>query len=558
MPSDVPLSDLAGPLLEEAEVLRGCGQLTLGAFLLEVCRRYRDDEALVFDDPLREGTTVRWTYGDLERESRGVARALLALGVGRGSHVATLMGNRPEAVASFFGAALAGAVVTPLSTFSTEPELDHLLRASDASVVLTQPSVAGRPLASTVVGLAGKSTDARRLSRYPQLRHVISLGDEPGCTSWREFVAGGEGVAAELVDAIVETTHPADPALVLFSSGSTATPKGMLHNQRAPTLQFWLQSRLFGRDRLTRMWTALPMIWTAGMNTAMGATLAAGGCWVMEEGFDPGHALMLLERERVTEPYTLPHQARALAEHPSWSSADLSALRCVYGKSVFAKHPTVDGDPDWQMPVGWGMSETCAFISAHASDRGRDAMRRSLGTLLPGNRLRVVDPDSGATLPVGSDGELLVRGPTLMERYVGKLRDECFDADGWFHTGDVGHVDAQGEVHWTGRRTEMIKTGGANVSPAEIEVQLRAHPGVKLARVVAMPDERLDQIAVLCVEQVEGTTVVADDLQAFLRERLAAYKVPKQVLFFRPGEIPMTANGTKVADDRLKARVTAL
>jgi len=306
------------------------------------------------------------------------------------------------------------------------------------------------------------------------------------------------------------------------------------------------------------MWTALPMFWTAGMNTAMGATLAAGGCWVMQEGFDPGAALELLERERVTEPYTLPHQARALAEHPAWSSTDLSALRCVYGKSVFAKHPSVAGDEGWQMVVGWGMSETCAFISAHAADRGREAMKRSLGTLLPGNRLRVIDPDTGGTMPLGAEGELIVKGPTLMERYVGKARDECFDADGWFHTGDVGHVDELGEVHWTGRRTEMIKTGGANVSPAEIEVQLRAHPGVKLARVIALPDERLDQIAVLCVERVEGVGVDAEEIQAFLRERLAAYKVPKQVVFFGAGDIPMTANGTKVADDELRSRVLTM
>jgi acyl-CoA synthetase (AMP-forming)/AMP-acid ligase II len=201
------------------------------------------------------------------------------------------------------------------------------------------------------------------------------------------------------------------------------------------------------------------------------------------------------------------------------------------------------------------MSETCAFISAHASDSGREAMKRSMGTLLPGNRLRVIDPETGATLPLGDEGEHIVKGPTLMLGYVGKAAAECFDADGWFHTGDIGHVDQRGEVHWTGRRTEMIKTGGANVSPAEIEVQLRAHPGVKLARVVAMPDERLDQIAVLCVEPVDGETVDADALQSFLRDRLAAYKVPKHVLFFRPGEIPMTANGTKVADDQLKARV---
>jgi acyl-CoA synthetase (AMP-forming)/AMP-acid ligase II len=529
------LADISGPELDVSE------PLTLGGFLLEVCSRYADGEALVFDDPLRDGATVRWTYADLERESRNVARALLALGVSRGDHVATLMGNRPEAVAAFFGVALAGAVVVPLSTFSTEPELDHLLRASDASVVLTQPAVAGNSLASVVAGLS-----------IPQLQHVVSV------TEWPDFLARGDDVDGSAVDEIVAKTAPADLALILFSSGSTATPKGMLHNHRAPTLQFWVQSRLFGRTPATRMWTALPMFWTAGMNTAMGATLAAGGCWVMQEGFDPGKALALLERERVTEPYTLPHQARALSEHERWLATDLSALRCVYGKAVFAKHPTVNGDSGWQMPVGWGMSETCAFISAHAYDSGRDAMKRSMGTLLPGNRLRVVDPDTGETLPVGVDGELVIKGPTMMEGYVGKPREGSFDADGWFHTGDVGYVDEQSEVHWTGRRTEMIKTGGANVSPAEIEVQLRAHPGVKLARVIAMPDERLDQIAVLCVEPVDGVAMDAADLQTFLRGRLAAYKVPKKVVFFRPGEIPMTANGTKVADDRLKSQVAEM
>ena len=163
------------------------------------------------------------------------------------------------------------------------------------------------------------------------------------------------------------------------------------------------------------------MFWTAGMNTAMGATLAAGGCWVMQEGFDAGQALALMARERVTEPYTLPHQARALEEHPDWARTDLSSLRQVYGKSVFTRHPSVHGDPAWQMPVGWGMSETCAFISAHRSDAGRETMRRSLGAILPGVQVKVVDPDTGERgATSGRDGELLVRGPMLMRGYLGK------------------------------------------------------------------------------------------------------------------------------------------
>jgi fatty-acyl-CoA synthase len=503
---------------------------------------------------------VRWNYADVERESRRVARALLACGLGKGSRVVTLMANRPEAVVSLFGAALAGAVVVPLSTFSTRHELAHLLRDSDAGALLTQTSMGSRSFAADVAALVDPEQAPLRDPAYPHLRQLVALGpaaQQHGLVGWDEFLAAGSSIPADLVDAVVASTTPADLGLVIYSSGTTSAPKGMLHNHRAPTLQFWLQAELFGRHEQTRMWTALPLFWTAGMNTAMGATLAAGGCWVMQEGFDAGAALRLLERERVTEPYTLPHQARALEEHPDWQRVDLSSLRCVFGKSVFAKHPTVTGDPGWQMPVGWGMSETCAFISAHPCDAGRDAMKRSLGRLLPGMRLRVVDPDTGETLGAGVDGELVVQGPTLMEHYVGKTRDECFDVDGWFHTGDVGHVDAEGEVHWTGRRTEMIKTGGANVSPAEIEVALRAHPGVRLARVLAFPDAVMGQVAVLCVEPGDGARCDADEIRAFLRERLSSYKVPKQVEFFGPGEIPMTAGGTKVVDDALRALVVA-
>jgi fatty-acyl-CoA synthase len=547
-------AELFGSRLEDVPYLSDTGPLTLGAFLFEVCRRFGPNDALVFDDPLQDGRTVRWTYADLEREARRVARALLALRLGKGARVATLLANRPEAVAAFFGAALAGCVVVPLSTFSTVPELDQLLGSSDASVLLTQTSMGKQQFAAQ---LSSRLEPSKEL---PFLHTLVAVGPEQdlhGLTSWDQFLVGGEQVAADLVDAVVATTSPSDLGLVLYSSGTTATPKGVLHHHRAPTLQFWVQAHLFGRGEATRMWTALPLFWTAGMNTAMGSTLASGGCWVMQEGFDARMALELISRERVTEPYTLPHQAKALAEHPDWATADLSSLTSVFGKSVFARHPTVTGDPTWQMPVGWGMSETCAFVCAHPSSSDRQTMRASLGQLLPGNRLRVVDPDTGALLEVGQSGELLIQGPTLMEHYVGKSREESFDRDGWYRTGDVGHVDANGHVHWTGRRTEMIKTGGANVSPAEIEVQLRAHPGVRLARVLAMPDPRLEQIAVLCVELVEGHASDADGLRAFLRERLAAYKVPKQVLFFAPGEIPLTASGTKVVDAALRALVVA-
>jgi fatty-acyl-CoA synthase len=535
------VTTLQGPPLES---LTGIGALTMGGFLEEVATRFGSNEALVFDEPLRSGATHRCTYADLRDEARRVAKALVASDIVRGDRVAVLMGNRPEAVAALFGAAMAGAVAVPLSTFSPVPELAYLLANSQAKVVLTQTRLLTRRFADDIEGLRPE---------LPHLRDIVTVGDP----TWDRFLVAGDRVADSRLDARIADTSPSDHGLIIYSSGTTSAPKGMLHNHRAPTLQFWVQAQIFRRHERTRMWTALPLFWTAGLNTAMGATLAAGGCWVMQETFDAGEALALMAREAVTEPYALPHQIGALEEHADWATTDLSSLTYVFGKSAFSRHPTVDGDTTWNMPVGYGLSETCAFFVSHMSDTPRQLLKQSMGKLLPGNELRVVDPDTGRVLGPNEDGELAIKGPTLMEHYVGMTPEECFDADGFFHTGDAGFFDDDGYVHWTGRRTEMIKTGGANVSPAELEVELRACPPVKLARIVGMPDPRLDEIVVACITLKDGAEATEADIQAFLRERVAAYKVPKRVLFFDEGEIPMTGSDTKVRDTELVALVTA-
>ena len=535
------MTTFEGPPVDGVE---GVGALTLGGFLAEVADRFGPNEAVVLDDPLRGGETVRWTYGRLEAEARRIGRALAAAGVVPGDAIGVLMGNRPEAVAAIFGAALVGAVAAPMSTFSPRPELAHLVDTCRAAVVLTQPRLLARRFGDDLAAIAADR---------PHLRRVAVLG-EP---SWESLLAAGDAVTDADLDARAAAITPDHPALVIFSSGTTSEPKGILHGHRSPALQFWLQARLFARHPGTRMFSALPLFWTAGLNTAVGSTLAAGGCWVAQETFEPGAALALMARERVTEPYTLPHQTVALAEHPDWTATDLSSLRCVYGKGAFARHPRVEGDPGWIMPVGWGMSETCAFVSAHPSDTPRERARVGHGALLPGARLRVVDPDTGRPLGVDEEGELCVAGATRMLGYLGRPPEACFDGDGFFHTGDAGHVGTDGNVHWSGRRTEMIKTGGANVAPAEVEVALRACPPVKLSRVLGVPDPRLDQAVVACIVLRDGQAATADDVRAFLRERVAAYKVPKHVLFFEPDEMPMTGSDAKVRDDALLELVHA-
>jgi fatty-acyl-CoA synthase len=527
-----------GPAVESAP---GVGALTLGGFLVDVCATHARGEALVFDDPLLDGATVRWSYGDLEGEARAIAAGLIARGVGHSTRVGVLMGNRPEMVASIFGIALAGGVAVPLSTFSTALELGDLLTRSAIAGVLTQTRLLDTRLADLVHTMVADD-------RLPFLEWCAAVGDP----SWTRLLDDGLPHTAAVTPRAA-LIGPGDPGLIQFSSGTTSAPKGVLHLHRAPALQFWLQADIFRRTTDSRVWAPLPLFWTAGFTTAMGATLAGGGCFVLQETFAAGDALRLLARERVTEPYTLPHQARALFEHPDWESTDLSSLREVFGKSVFTRHLSVAGDTTWNMPVGYGMSETCAIVATHRWDATRDEMRASTGRLVPGARLRVVDPESGAILGPGQDGEFAIAGPTLMDRYVGMTREQSLDADGFFRTGDAGFVDADGAVHWTGRRTELIKTAGANVSPAELEVALRACPAVRRARVVGLPDERLGEVVTLCVEPAEGAHPSADELKAFLAGRVARYKVPRIVLFFAAGELPTTSGDAKIRDDELIA-----
>jgi len=539
----------------------GIGALTLGGALADRAARNPSHEAIVFDDPLLGNATVRWTYGDLHRQARRVAKALLAHGAGKGTRIGVLMGNRPEAVASLFGAALIGAVTVPMSTFSPKPELSFLLTHADISVLLLQTTMGRRQFAADLVQLCPAAAAPPPIAdpAFPYLRRVIALGparDAAGIGAWSEFLDSGGHIDDELLDAVTAEVHPFDVGVIIYSSGTTDRPKGVALSQRAVALEWWMQAALFGRDESTRVWCAFPMFWTAGLNTAMGATLAAGATWVTQERFEPGHALALLERERVTEPHVFAHEARALEEHPDWASTDLSSCTRVFGKSVFTRHPSVQGDERWNMPVGYGMSETSSFLTGLPWTTPREVFRKgSYGRLLPGNELRVVDPETGRVLGANEEGELVVRGATLMEGYVKRTRAESFDVDGFYRTGDLGSYDDEGYVYWGGRRTEMIKTAGANVSPAEIEVQLHAYEPVKLARVIGVPDDRRDEIAVLCVALKDGATATEADIQSFLRERLASYKVPKRVLFFEDDEIPMNRSGTKVQHEQLLAVV---
>ncbi len=522
----------AMPLAEEP----GLGALSIGGYLREVCERYGPAEAVVFYE---YGERICWSYDALQERSLVVARALASQGLREGERVGILMTNRPEFLSAFFGIALSGGVAVALSTFSTESELAHMLDASQITTLLFEAQVLKTDFASMIAGL-----DPAR--RFPALKRLVALGQANGFESWDHFTASGNA------ECEFPKISPADPGGIFFSSGTTSLPKGIEHSQQAFTIQWWRWPRLFAMHEAVRAWTGNGFFWSGNISMVVGTALSTGGCIVLQSHFDAGEALRLIEAERVTFANGRPHQWARLRADEGWSEADLSSLKYVPRGELIWTHPTVE--TGWEVPQAFGTTETMSICTCIGRDASEADYTGSFGMPLPGNTLKIVDPMSGDLLPVGETGEMCIKGPTLMSGYLGKSREDCFDAEGFFCTGDAGRVDEQGRFFWEGRMTSMIKTGGANVSPEEIDEIVANWPGVKRAQTVGVEDNLLGQRVVTCIVPVEGASIAEEDMIAHLKGRLASYKIPRQVLLCTEQDFAITGNEkVKPADIRAMA-----
>ncbi len=519
---------------------------TLGSFFSDVVAAHRERESVVSYDA--EGRHA-WTYDDLERAARLVGSSLIASGLRPGERVGVLMGNRPSWFASAFGVALAGGVLVPVNTYLERDELAYVLAHAELSGLLMQSELAGHDYLAKLSPLLDDGT-------LPDLRRVACVGltERRGSIDpWASFLEGGNAVPAGELDERAAAVTPDEDGIIIYTSGTAAKPKGVVHAHRTPCLQSRRFVRHFCLDETTRAWTAMPLFWSAGFAMVMGGTLAAGGCVVLQEFFEPGEALGLLERERVTTPHGWPHQLAELEEHPRWAEADLSALKHIESFGPFGRHPSVRVPVDaWSSRSAYGLTETFTIITSVPSDEPAEIRDRTHGRLLPGTEIRILDPATGAPQPAGVDGEITVAGPAMMKGYLKVPPEDVFDVDGFFRTGDAGSVDADGFLHWTGRTSDLIKTGGANVSPVEIETELLRHPDLKLAAAVGVPHATLGQIVVVIAVVHEGATVDEDDVRTFLRGRIASYKIPRRVVFVREEELTLTGNA-KPRPDELRA-----
>jgi len=529
---------------------------TLGDHLLSGWDKGKGKEALVFPGE-------RKTYDDVVAGVMLKARALRALGIARGDHVGILLPSGIELVETLFAITVCGAVSVLMNSRYKAPELAYVAENADLRAIVTSGTLsehvdfAARLVEAFPELRSAQEPQALKLAAAPLLSRIIMLGGRsvPGFIDQATFDAGIARVDEDEIHKARLAVRVRDTAMILYTSGTSANPKGCLLSHEAVTREAQNLARYrwaFRSDE--RAWSPLPLFHIAAM-LCMLAAIDVGGAFIGQPNFDAGESLRQIEEERVTMmflPFVTFHQA--MIAHPDWAKADMSSVRLQ--NSCFAFMPERVGQayrekaPSMLQVGTMGMTEATGIVTTGGYDMDRELGFTKLGYPLAGIEVRIVDPETGADQGIDEQGEILIRGYNLFDGYYKdpEKTAQVLDADGWYHSGDIGSIDEHGHVMFHGRFKDMLKVGGENVAAAEVEAVLGSHPAVRLAQVIGLPDERLAEIPAAYIE-LNDTTAEPEELIAYSRARLASFKVPRHIRFV--AEWPMSAS--KIQKFKLRA-----
>jgi len=492
---------------------------TVAGILRDAAAAAPDVTALVqgAPDPARRR---RWTYAELADAAERGAGALAAR-FEPGERVAVWAPSLPESLVLTYATAMAALVLVPVNPALRGAEVAHILRQSGAAGVFLVPEFKGNDQVATLESIRAD---------LPALRHVIPLSDD----RWTDGEAGPR-----------RTVRADDVAQLIYTSGTTGAPKGALLTHRGMTNAARFGALRFGMRAGDVYVHTMPLHHVGGQVVSFQICQRRATA-VLLESFDPGLVLELVDSEKATLTCGVPTMLLAMIEHPDRTRRDLSSLRTVSGGGSVVPTELIRHIEDTlgvQFTVVFGQTEACGFISQTDLDDPDEEKAATLGRPLPAVAARVVDPGTDRVAALGDVGELEVRGPNVMAGYhdLPDATAEALSPEGWLRTGDLVTMDATGVLRMVGRRKEMIVSGGENLFPVEIENALTAHPGVAQAAVVGVPDRRWGEAAVAFVRRVPGGTADGAVLEGFLRQRLAAFKVPRRWVFVE--SFPLTASG---------------
>jgi acyl-CoA synthetase (AMP-forming)/AMP-acid ligase II len=517
------------------------------------------------DKPLAILGDVRLSYAEADARSAELACGLLASGAGKGTRVGLLAGNSPDWIVGWLGITRMGAVAVLLNTYNKAKELGWVLRHCDAQVLLTVDAHLGHDylerLEQAVPDLGAQEHERIYLESHPYLRSIWTWGD--GARPWAAPVADLAARGASVSDALLRECEsevtPADPMVVVYSSGSTSDPKGAIHSHGAAVRHahnLWQMRDLVAEDVL---YTPMPLFWVGGFSFTLIAAIHAGATLVFEDQFEPGATLALIERERITQVLGWPHMAKALVDDPSFKDRDLSSIR---GGSYAALLPQpIQAEAEVPRANSLGMTETLGPHTFDSKDNPLPPEKEgSFGLTVPGVEQKIVDPITLEDQPVGQSGELWLRGYSLMLGLHKRERAEVFTPDGWYRTGDGGYFDADGHFYFTGRMGDLIKSAGMNITPRDVELALEAMPEVVLAFVTGIDAGERGQDVVAAIALRPGDTLDEEEARKRVKEEIASYKVPRHIAVFADQtELPWLDSGkidrrklTTILDERFR------
>lgn len=531
---------------------------TLGDLLLMAVDDHPDRTAIILPDQ-------RSSYAEIRDAALRRALSLQALGVGPGDHVGLLLPTGMDFVETMFATALLGAVTVPINARYMPPELAYVVENADLKVLLTTDKIAEAVNFVERINLAFPDlaqADARSLELQdaPRLRNIILYGKSGagGMLSEDQFSALAERGDLERLHLNRLQVPLGSTALILYTSGTTANPKGCMISHEAIVRN---GAALADRYELTgedRFWSPLPMFHIAAI-LPLTAIFAKGGTYVTTGYFQAGEALRMMEEDGVTATYPCFWTIMSdLVDHPDFEKTDLSRIKLM--NANFAVQPPEIGEkmkkalPNAVFVGTFGMTETAGTVTTSRLDATEEQRFTRLGTPLSGMEVKAIDPETGEEAALGEKGEAWIRGySTFTEYYKSPEKTaEAIDDEGWFHSGDLISIDADGQLMFHGRLRDMLKVGGENVAAVEIETFLQQHEAVKLAQVVGIPDRRLIEVPAAFVELESGREASEEELIAFCKGKIAGFKIPRYVRFVE--EWPISS--TKIQKFRLQDQLT--
>ncbi|MGK0275823.1 MAG: fatty-acyl-CoA synthase [Ilumatobacter sp.] len=500
--------------------------LTIGDLLRAAAAAAPDQVALIEGIPLADGVVRRqWTYAELLAQSERTARALLHR-FEPGSHIAVWAHNIPEWELLEFGCALAGMVIVTVNPAFQRHELQYVLRQSKARAVFVVPSHRGNAMLATAQDVQGECHE---------LQDIISFDN------WDHFLTGADQFTGDLPQ-----VAPTDPVMLQYTSGTTGFPKGaLLHHRGLVNNGHHVVDRLGIADGDVYVQT-MPLFHTGGSAIGVLGCASKHLTQVLVREFEPGLVIELSQTYKSNTMLGVPTMLVAILEHSDFADADLSSLKALCsGGSLVPEHLVRTFEEKLGAPftIVFGQTE-CSPVASMT--RPTDTIEDKAGTIgppMPNVEVRIVDPESGETLPIGEVGEYVTRGYHVMHEYfeMPEATAETIDADGWLHTGDLAAMDDRGYCTVEGRLKDMIIRGGENIYPKELEELLFAHEAVGEVAIVGLPDDNWGETVGAFIRPAPGTTVDKQQLFNYLREHLAPHKTPRQ--WFAVDEFPFTGSG---------------